>query len=56
MADEQDYFEEQPEDEGATEAAGSGDVVPEAAAHAEAAAEEAAPKNWYHSYLFGVRE
>src|SRR6478736_6415711 len=52
MADEQDYFEEKPEDEGAAEAAGGGDVVPEAAAHAEASGEEAAPKNWYiiHTY------
>jgi transcriptional antiterminator NusG len=52
MADEKDYFEEQPEDEGAAEAAGSGDVVPEAAAQAEASGEEAAPKNCYiiHTY------
>src|SRR5580765_2717935 len=59
MADEKDYFEEQPEDEGNAEA--SSESGPEAAEAApeyveqpveEAAAVEAAPKNWYiiHTY------
>jgi transcriptional antiterminator NusG len=63
MAEEKDYFEEQPEDEGVAEAAdiesspeagenGVDEVAEVAAEHAGATAEEAAPKNWYiiHTY------
>jgi transcription termination/antitermination protein NusG len=54
MSDEKNYLEEQPEDDGTAETGDveSSDVVPEAAAHAEAPAAEAAPKNWYiiHTY------
>jgi transcriptional antiterminator NusG len=66
MADEKDYFEEQPESEGIAEAGGNPEdstgqnEVPEAAEAAaenieppvEDAAPEAAPKNWYiiHTY------
>ena len=60
MADEKDYFEEQPEDEGTAETgdAGSSDIsaaqneVGEAAEAAAEPAEAASPKNWYiiHTY------
>jgi transcription termination/antitermination protein NusG len=60
MADEKDYFEEQPEDEGTAEAGGaeSSEIpaaqneVHEAAEAAAEPAEAASPKNWYiiHTY------
>ena len=60
MADEKDYFEEQPEDEGTAEAGGAEspeisaaqNEVHEAAEAAAEPAEAASPKNWYiiHTY------